>query len=63
MLASAYPVLEAVWPDWVIYSTLGDLTKPVATIILAKLPKFVGNFCKGVKLFHFSGRIIFEQLL
>ena len=38
-------------------------SKPVATIILPKLPTVVGNFCKGVKIFHFSSKIIIRQLL
>ena len=33
----------------------GQLFKPVATIILPKLPTLLGNFCKGVKVFHSSG--------
>ena len=27
------------------------------------LPTFLGNFCKGVKILHFSGEIVFGQLL
>ena len=42
---------------------LGNYSKPVGTIILAKLPILFGNFCKGVKIFNFSGEIIFRQLL
>ena len=37
--------------------------KPLATINLPKSPTFVGNFCKGVKINHFSSEIIFGQLL
>ena len=33
---------------------------PLATI---NLPTFLGNFCKGVKIYHSSGEIIFRQLL
>ena len=36
-----------VWPDWAIYCTLGNFSKPVATIILPKSPTFLGNFCKS----------------
>ena len=36
----------------------GNFSKPVATIILPKSPLFLGNFCKGVKIFHFSSGII-----
>ena len=42
-----------------IYYTLSNFSKPVATIILPKLPTFLGDFCKGVKIFHFSSEIIF----
>ena len=38
----------------------GQLFKAFATI---NLPTFLGNFCKGVKLFNFSSEIIFGQLL
>ena len=51
-----------VWPDWAIYWTLGNFSKPVATISLPKFPTFLGNFCKGVKYFHFSSDIIFGRL-
>ena len=34
-----------------------------ATINLPKSPTFLGNFCKGVKIFNFSSKIIFGQLL
>ena len=54
---------ETVWPDWAINWTLGNFTKPVATIILLKSPTFVGNFWKSVKIFHFSSEIFFGQLL
>ena len=30
---------------------------------LSKSPTFLGNFCKGVKIHHFSSDIIFRQLL
>ena len=46
-------VLTAVWPDWVIYCTLGSFLKPVATIIMLKLPTFFGNFCQDVEILHF----------
>ena len=38
--------LSAVWPDWTIYCTLGNLSKPVTPIILPKLPRFFGIFVK-----------------
>ena len=50
------------WRDWVIYWTLGNFSKPVATIILPKSTTFLGNFCKGVKSFNFSSEITFGQL-
>ena len=41
----------------------GQLLKPLTTINLPKSPTFLGNFCKGVKIYHFSSEIIFGQLL
>ena len=43
----------SVWPDLAIFCTLGDFLKPLATIILLKSPIVLGNFCKGVKIYHF----------
>ena len=56
-------MLYSVWPDWTIYSTYGNFSKPVATIILPKSPTFLYYFCKGFKNFHFSSEIIFWKLL
>ena len=56
-------MLAVVWPDWAIYWTLDDFVKPLATINLPKYPTFLGNICKGVKIYHFSSEIIFGQLL
>ena len=42
--------------------TLGHFLKPLATIKLPKSPAFLGNFSKGVKIYHFSSEIIFGQL-
>ena len=53
---------QSVWPDWAIFCTLGNHSKPVATIILPKSPTLLANFCKGVKIIHFSSEIIFWQL-
>ena len=39
--------------------TLGNFLKPLATINLPKSPTFLGIFCKGVKISHFSSEIIF----
>ena len=44
-------------PDWAIYYTLGNFSKPVATTILPKLPTWLG------KIFHFSSEILLGQLL
>ena len=38
--------MSPVWPNWAIHCTLGNFSKPVATIILPKSSTFVGNFCK-----------------
>ena len=46
-----------------IFCFLGKHSKPVATIILRKSLTLLGNYCKGVKLIHFSSEIIFGQLL
>ena len=32
---------------------MGKFEKPLATINLPKSPTFLGNFCKGVKIYHF----------
>ena len=55
--------LKAVWPDWAIYCTLGNFSKPMVTIILPKLPIFLAIFCKGFKIFHFSSEFILGQHL
>ena len=57
-----YSVIAPVWPDWSIYWTLGNFLKPLATVNLPKSSTFVGIFCKGVKICHFSSEIIFVQL-
>ena len=41
----------------------GQFLKPLATINLPKSPTFLGNFCKGVRIYHFSSEIMFGQLL
>ena len=60
-LKSGLECLQAVWPDWAIYCTLGNFSKPVAAIILPKLPTFLGKFCRVVKIFYFASEIIFGQ--
>ena len=52
-----------VWPNWAIYWTLGNFWKPLATINLSKYPTFLSNFCKGVKIYHFSSEIILGNFL
>ena len=51
--------LTSVWPDLTIYWTLGNFLKPLAIIKLSQSPPFLGNFCKDVKIIHFSSETIF----
>ena len=44
-----YPV----WPHLAIYWTLGDFLNPLAKFNLPKSPTFLGNFCKGFKIYYF----------
>ena len=53
---------QPVWPDWAMYWTLGNFSKPLAAINLPKSPTFLCNFCKGVKTLNFSSEIIFGHL-
>ena len=46
-------IRRSVWPDWAIYSTLGNFFKPLATINLPQSSPFLGNYFKGVKSFIF----------
>ena len=46
-----------------VFLHFGQLFKSLATINLPKSLTFLGNFCKGVKIYHFSSEIIFGQLL
>ena len=50
--------LWALWPDLVIYWTLGNFLKPLATTNLFKSLTFLGYYCKGVKIYHFFTEII-----
>ena len=59
----ASPTCLPVRPDLAIYWTLGKFLKHLATINLPKSLTFLGNFCKGVKIYHFSSAIIFGQHL
>ena len=36
---------DSMKPDWVIYCTLDNFSKPVATIVLPKSTLFLGYFC------------------
>ena len=54
---------RAAWPYWAIYWTLGNFFKICGNNYFAKLPTFLGKFCKGVKIFNFSSEITFGQLL
>ena len=54
--------LKAVWPDGAIYCTLDTFSKPVQQLFCQNY-HILGNFCKGVKIVHFSSEIIFGQLL
>ena len=54
---------QPVWPDWAIYWALGKFLKLLRIIIFPKYHTFLGNFCKGVKIYHFGIEIIFGQLL
>ena len=41
------------------FCTMGNFLKHLPTINLPKSPTLLGNFCKGVKICHFSSEIIF----
>ena len=47
-----------VWPDWAIYWTLSNLSKPLAIINLPKSSTFLRNFCKVVKINRFWATFI-----
>ena len=51
-------LLETVRPDSAIYWTLEKFLKPLETINLNKSHTFLGNFCKDIKIYHFSSEII-----
>jgi len=42
-----------------IFWTLGNFLKHLAAINLPKSPTFLGNFCEGIKIYHFSSEINF----
>ena len=41
----------------------GQLFKAFGNNYFAQIVHILGNFCKGVKIFHFTSEIIFGQLL
>ena len=41
----------------------GKLFKAFGSNLFTQISTFLGNFCKGVKIYHFSSKIIFGQLL
>ena len=41
----------------------GQLFKACGNTYFAQIAHILGNFCRGVKIFHFSSGIIFGQLL
>ena len=49
--------------DLAIFCTLGNFLKPLATINLPQSSAFLGNYCKSVKIIHFSSETIFGLLL
>ena len=53
MVSKAMAVKRLLGRDRSIYWTLGNFLKPLATITSPKSPTFIGNFCKGVKIFIF----------
>ena len=53
-----HSLICSVWPDWAISWSLGNFLKPLTTISLAKSLTFLGNFLKGIKIYHFSSGII-----
>ena len=52
-LGTLWSGLWPVLPDLAIYWTLGNFLKPLVTINLPQSPQFLGNICKGVKIYHF----------
>ena len=53
----------SVCTDWAIFCSLGNHSKPVATIILSILPTLLGNFCKGIKIIHFPVKSFWATLI
>ena len=61
-LGTLWSGLWPVLPDLAIYWTLGNFLKPLVTINLPQSPQFLGNICKGVKIYQFSCGIISGHL-
>ena len=62
-IPNAYIVLRTSKLVEIVGPAQDKFLKPLATINLPKSPTFFGNFCKSVKIDHFSCEIIFGQLL
>ena len=52
-----------VWQELVIFYTLGNLSKPLATINLPNSLTFLVNIWKGVIIINFISEIVFGHLL
>ena len=50
------------WPDCAIYWTLGNFSKPAATISFSKSPTFLGNFVKESKSLIFLVKSFYRNL-
>ena len=51
---------DQIWQFFGLWATFSSLWQQ---LICPNLPTFLGNFCKGVKIYHFHSEIIFRQLL
>ena len=51
---------DQIWRFFGLWATFESLWQQ---LICPNLPSFLSNFCKGVKIYHFSSEIIFRQLL
>ena len=63
LLRFAYAHLEQCDQIGRFIGLLGNFLKHLATINLPKSLTFLGNFCEGFKIYHFSNEIIFGQFL
>ena len=53
----------SVWPDWAIYILWATFQSPWQQLFCPNRQHILGNFYKGVKIFHFTREILFGQLL